>query len=73
MGKAHLDTAALQFRSADLKLSVPFTDMSKVAARAGVLSVTFGGGTASFDLGAAAPKWADKILHPPSRLQKIGV
>ena len=24
-------------------------------------------------LGAAAPKWAEKILHPPSRLDKLGV
>jgi hypothetical protein len=35
--------------------------------------VTFPEGVASFDLGEAAEKWADKILHPPSRLQKIGV
>ena len=63
----------LQFRGGDLKLSIPFKQMSKVAARGGTLSVTFPDGTASFDLGAAAPKWADKIQHPPSRLQKIGV
>ena len=44
-----------------------------MTARGGTLSVTFPGGTASFYLGAAAPKWVDKILHPPSRLQKIGV
>ena len=36
------------------------------------MSVTFPDGTASFDLGAAAAKWADKIQHPPSRLKKIG-
>src|SRR4051812_13644918 len=47
--------------------------MSRVAARGGTLRVTFPGGTAAFELGAAAPKWAAKILHPPSRLQKIGV
>jgi len=72
-GKAHLDTDVLQFRGGDLKLSIPFRQMSKVTARGGTLSVTFAEGTASFDLGAASPKWADKILHPPSRLQKIGV
>ena len=72
-GKARLETDVLQFRGGDLKLSIPFKQMSKVAARGGTLSVTFPDGTASFDLGAAAPKWADKILHPPSRLQKIGV
>jgi hypothetical protein len=72
-GKARLETEVLYFRGGDLKLAIPFKQMSKVAARGGTLSVTFAGGTATFDLGAAAPKWADKILHPPSRLQKIGV
>ena len=72
-GKARLETEVLQFRGGDLKLSIPFTQMSKITARGGTLSVTFPDGTASFDLGAAAPKWADKIQHPPSRLQKIGV
>lgn len=72
-GKARLETGILQFRGGDLKLSIPFAQMSKVVARSGTLSVTFPGGVASFDLGEAAEKWADKILHPPSRLQKIGV
>jgi len=72
-GKARLETEILYFRGGDLKLAIAFKQMSKVTARGGTLSVTFPGGTASFDLGAAAPKWADKILHPPSRLQKIGV
>jgi hypothetical protein len=72
-GKARLETEVLYFRGGDLKLTIPFTRMSKVAARGGTLSVTFADGTVSFDLGPAAPKWADKILHPPSRLQKIGV
>jgi hypothetical protein len=71
-GKARLETEVLQFRGGDLKLSIPFRQMSKVTARGGTLSVTCPDGAASFDLGAAAPKWADKILHPPSRLQKLG-
>ena len=72
-GKARLETEVLQFRGGDLRLSIPFKRMSKVVARGGTLSVTFPGGTAAFDLGPSAPKWADKIQHPPSRLQKIGV
>jgi hypothetical protein len=72
-GKERLETEVLQFRGGDLKLSIPFRQMSKVTARGGTLRVTFPDGAASFDLGAAAPKWADRILHPPSRLQKIGV
>jgi hypothetical protein len=72
-GKARLETEVLHFRGGDLKLAIPFKQMSKVAARDGTLHVTIPGGVASFDLGPVAPKWADKILHPPSRLQKIGV
>ena len=72
-GKARLETEVLYFRGGDLKLSIPFAQMSKVVARSGTLSVTFPGGVASFDLGEAAEQWAGKILHPPSRLQKIGV
>jgi hypothetical protein len=72
-GKARLETDVLQFRGGDLKLTIPFKQITTVTARGGILSVTGPDGTASFALGAAAPKWADKILHPPSRLQKIGV
>lgn len=71
-GQARLETEVLHFRGGDLKLSIPFKQMSKVTARAGALTVTHSGDTATFDLGPAAAKWADKILHPPSRLDKIG-
>jgi hypothetical protein len=71
-GKARLETEILQFRGGELKLSIPFKQMAKVVARGGTLSVTFPEGTASFDLGPAAPKWQDKIRHPPSRLAKLG-
>jgi hypothetical protein len=72
-GKARLETDVLQFRGGDVKLSIRFKTIEKVGSCKGVLSVTFDGQTATFDLGAAATKWADKIKNPPSRLQKIGV
>lgn len=72
VGKARLETDVLQFRG-DFRLSIPFTQISKIGARGGVLTVTCPEGTASFQLGTAAPKWAEKIRHPPSRLDKIGV
>jgi hypothetical protein len=71
-GKARLETEVLHFRGGDLRLSIPFKQMSKITARGGTLSVTFPEGTASFDLGTAAAKWAEKIQHPPSRLKKLG-
>jgi len=72
-GKARLESDVLQFRGDDLKLSIPFKQIEKVGSCKGVLSVSFAGGTAQFDLGAASTKWADKIKNPPSRIQKIGV
>jgi len=71
-GRARLETEVLQFRGGDLRLSIPFREISKITVRGGTLTVTFAGGTASFDLGRAAAKWADRIQHPPSRLDKIG-
>jgi hypothetical protein len=47
--------------------------MSAVEAKAGALRVMFPGGLAVFAIGDAAPKWAAKILNPPSRLDKLGV
>jgi hypothetical protein len=71
-GKARLETDVLQFRGGDVRLSIPFTSMSKIAARGGTLSLTGPDGAVSFELGAVAAKWVEKIRHPPSRLDKLG-
>lgn len=71
-GRARLETEVLQFSGGDLRLSIPFKEMSKVSAQGGILSVVFPAGTAAFDLGDVAAKWAGRILNPPSRLAKIG-
>jgi hypothetical protein len=72
-GKALLETDALIFRGGDVRLSVPYRQMSKVEANGGALTVTFPEGVAVFAIGGAAPKWAAKILNPPSRVDKLGV
>jgi hypothetical protein len=72
-GKARLETDVLQFRGDDLRLSIRFKDISKITVRGGTLTVTFPDGSASFELGSDAARWAEKIQHPPSRLDKIGV
>src|SRR5438132_3163730 len=71
-GKAHLDSDHILFRGG-FRLKVLFQDMTAVTADDGQLTIATATGSASFTLGAAAPKWADKILHPPSRLDKLGV
>ena len=47
-GTARLEMDVLQFRSADMRLSIPFKEMSSVTARGGMLSVTSAAGTATF-------------------------
>src|SRR5207249_2785405 len=72
-GKARLESETLEFRAPELRLSIPFKQISKVTAHGGALAVVSSGGTVSLALGAAAEKWAFKIQHPRSRLEKIGI
>ena len=71
-GKAHLEEKALIFRG-DFRLAIPLKDIASADAKRGVLTVKFSGGTASFDLGTQAEKWALKIRYPRSLLEKLGV
>ena len=71
-GRAMLETDYLLFRG-DERLKLMFRDLTGVTAVDGVLKLQFAGGPAAFDLGNAAAKWAEKILHPPSRLDKLGI
>ncbi len=71
-GRAYLETDELIFRG-EFRLAIPLNRMTAVRARDGRLTVQFSGRVATFALGARAPKWAEKILHPKSLLDKLGV
>jgi len=71
-GRAYLETDFLLFRGEE-RLKIPFRRMTSIEAEAGILRIQFDGTEAALELGAAAAKWAEKILHPPSRLDKLGV
>jgi hypothetical protein len=71
-GRALLETSEIIFRG-DFRLKIPFAEIKKVKAVNGELHVRFAGGEVIFELGAAAEKWAEKILHPKSVIEKIGV
>ena len=71
-GRAQLETDFLLFRGEE-RLKIPLQALTSVKASDGVLQLEFAGGEAAFELGKAAEKWADKILHPPSRLDKLGI
>lgn len=71
-GKAYLETYTLLFRG-DFRLSIPLATVQSVVAEQGRLKVTFPEGVAAFDLGSLADKWAIKIRHPKSLIDKLGV
>jgi hypothetical protein len=71
-GKALLETTEILFRGA-FRLKIPFSTIKSVKAAAGELRIETAEGLAVLHLGAAAEKWRDKILHPKSRIEKLGV
>jgi hypothetical protein len=71
-GKALLETSEVLFRG-DFRLKIPFSSMKSARAVDGELRLQTAEGLAIFKLGGAAAKWCDKILHPKSRLEKLGV
>jgi|SRR5690242_3877158 len=72
-GKALLETAELIFRGPSLRLKVPFSSMKLVTAEAGELRFKTPDGLVVLELGTKAEKWREKILHPKSRIEKLGV
>ncbi len=71
-GKALLETSEILFRG-DFRLKIPFSTIKSVKAANGELRVETPEGLAVFQLSDAAEKWRDKILHPKSRMEKLGV
>jgi hypothetical protein len=71
-GKARLEEKDVQFRG-DFRLDIPFAEISSTEAKRGMLRIAFSGGTAEFQLGAAAEKWALKIRYPKPLIEKIGI
>ena len=55
------------------RVRAPIGRMERVKAEDGVLSFRFDGQEMALRLGAQAEKWKERILHPPSRLDKLGV
>jgi hypothetical protein len=71
-GRALLETSEIIFRG-DFRLKIPFSTIKSAKVVDGELRLQTAEGLAIFHLGAAAEKWCDKILHPKSRIEKLGV
>ena len=75
-GEALLETAEIIFRPVDgsKRLKFAFADIVKsVKAVDGELRFHTEEGAAVLELGPSAEKWAEKIVHPKSRAEKLGV
>ena len=72
-GKALLETNELIFRGAECRVKIAFSEMRNVTAQDGELRVKTQSGATVFEVGAVAGKWREKILHPKTRVEKLGV
>jgi hypothetical protein len=73
-GKALLETSEVIFQGADaFRLKIAFADVKAAKAVDGELRLRTADELAVFELGADAEKWCEKILHPKTRIEKLGV
>ena len=72
-GTALLETNEIIFRG-DFRLKIPLATIQSVKVVHGELHLRSADGLAIFELGeASAEKWREKILHPKSRIEKLGI
>jgi hypothetical protein len=72
-GKASLETDDLLFRGA-FRLKIPLASVRAAEVTGGDLTLRFGTEEVVLELGAAAAqRWAKRILHPPTLLDKLGI
>jgi len=72
-GKALLETSEVIFRG-DFRLKVRFATIVSAKVVGDELQLRTAEGVATFDLGAStAQKWREKILHPKTRIEKLGI
>jgi len=67
-----LETSEIIFRG-DFRLKIPFSTIQSAKAEKGELQLRTPEGVAIFELGPAAEKWCAKILHPKTRMEKLGI
>ena len=71
-GKLQWETDVLLFRGT-FRLKIPAGEITRIQVAGQDLVVEHNGVSVSFLLGAVAAKWCDKILHPPTLFDKLGI
>ncbi len=72
LGTVQLEAECVLFRG-PFRLKIPFAELSNVMAVDGALTLTHKDESISFELGVKAEAWANKILNPPTLLDKLGI
>lgn len=72
-GHALLETDTVEFRGSDIRTRVQQKDITDVQVEQGILSIAYRNGSLHLDLGEQARRWAQRLQHPPSRLDKLGL
>jgi hypothetical protein len=72
-GRILLETSEIIFRGTDFRLRIPFTEIREVIATDRELRLKTKSGVTVFEVGSTAEKWREKILHPKTRAEKLGV
>lgn len=72
-GRLHLDSQELTFRGTEFKWSARIDQGIKAVAANGRLVVRTAREQIEFEVGDTVERWVEKILNPPTRLQKLGV
>src|ERR1700688_2951368 len=72
-GKALLETSEIIFRG-DFRLKIPFATILSAEVVGDALQLQTADGAATFELGtSSAQKWREKIRHPKTRTEKLGI
>jgi hypothetical protein len=71
-GTARLEHKDLVFRG-PFRLAIPLADVRQATADGNTLTIRYGADAVELDIGDAAARWAQRIISPPSRLQKLGI
>jgi hypothetical protein len=72
-GQALLETSEIIFRG-DFRLKIPFVTIQSAQVVGDELQLQTAEGVAIFELGTStAEKWREKILHPKTRIEKLGI
>jgi len=71
-GKAQLESDHVLFRG-DFRCKIFFRDLAKVSARGGTLILSGRERELRLEMGEKAAVWAERIVHPKSRAEKLGL